>query len=185
MKQGHPIRARLMSSSLALLVALLGQQLLYSQAVSEYEVKAAYLFNFAKFVEWPSETFNSNTVPIRLCILNDAAFGLQLNEIVKDKSINSRPVVVVPVKNGEESRSCQVLFIGSSQSRQALHIIAVLQGTSVLTVGEMKGFVAEGGIINFVSQENQVHFQVNHRAATQAGLRVSSKLLSLAKLVIE
>jgi hypothetical protein len=174
-----------MSPSLVLLVVLLGQQFLYAQEVSEYQVKAAYLYNFSKFVEWPNETPNGNTVPIRLCILNDAAFGLQLSEIVRDKTIRNRPVVVVPVKTGEESRACQMLFIGSSQNRQARHIIDVLQGTSTLTVGETRDFLEEGGIINFVLQKNQVHFQVNHKAATQAGLRISSRLLSLAKVVIE
>ena len=174
-----------MAPILAVLVAVLGQHLLYAQEISEYQVKAAYLYNFAKFVEWPNETLNGNTIPIRLCVLNNRAFELQLNEIVKDKSIKSRPVIVVPVKTGEESLACHVLFIDSSQDRQALHIIDVLQGTGILTVGETKGFLEEGGIINFALQENHVYFQVNHKAATQAGLRISSKLLSLAKLVIE
>jgi hypothetical protein len=184
-KQRHPSRGQLMSPSLALLVVLFGQQLLYAQEVSDYQVKAAYLYNFAKFVEWPNETLIGNTVPIRLCILNDRAFELQLSEFVKDKTIKSRPIVVVLVKTGEEARACHVLFIGSSQNGQAPHIIDFLQGASTLTVGETRGFLEEGGILNFVLQENQMHFQVNHKAATQAGLRMSSKLLSLAKLVIE
>jgi len=174
-----------MAWSFALLVSLLGQHRLYSQAVSEYEVKAAYLFNFVKFVEWPSGTFGNDSEPIRMCILNDAPFGLQLTETVRNKTIKNRPIAVVPVKTGEESRACQVLFISLPQSRQASHLIAVLQGTSTLTVGETRDFLEEGGIINFVLRENQVHFQVNHKAAMQARLRVSSKLLSLANQVIE
>src|SRR6185437_14188806 len=108
---------------------------------------------------------------MRLCVLNDAPFGQQLSEIVRGKIIKNRPVVVVSVQTGEESRGCQLLFIGSSQNRQAKHIIDVLQGTSTLTVGETRDFLQEGGIINFVLQENRVHFQVNHKAAIQAGLR--------------
>jgi len=179
------MRAGMKSWSLALLAVLLGQQLLCAQEVSEYQVKAAYLYNFAKFVEWPDESLNGNSVPIRLCVLNNPAFGLQLSRIVEGKLIKSHPIVVVPVKTGEESRTCQVLFIGSSQSGQAKPIIDALKGTSTLTVGETRRFWEAGGIINFVVQDDQVHFQVNHRAATQAGLRISSKLLSLAKLVVE
>ena len=185
MKQGHPNRARLTAWSLALLVAVLGQHVLYSQGVSEYEVKAAYLFNFVKFVEWPSGTFSNDSVPIRMCILNDVPFGLQLTEAVRNKTIKSRPIIVVPVKTVEESRACQVLFISVPQSRQASQLISVLQGTSTLTVGETRDFLEEGGIINFVLREHQVHFEVNHKAAMQAGLRISSKLLSLANQVIE
>jgi len=185
MKQRNPNRARIAALSVAFLLLLLGQQLLYAQEASEYQVKAAFLYNFSKFVEWPDETLDGNTVPIRLCVLNDASFGLQLSGIVRGKIIKNRPIVVVSVKTGEEARGCQLLFIGSSQNRQAKHIIDVLQGTSTLTVGETKDFLQEGGIINFVLQENRVHFQVNHKAAMQAGLRISSKLLSLAELVIE
>lgn len=185
MKRGRPNRARLTAWSFALLVPLLGQHPLYSQAVSEYEVKAAYLFNFVKFVEWPSGTFSNDSVPIRMCILNDVPFGLQLTETVKNKTVKSRPIVVVPVKTGEESRACQVLFVSSARSRQTSRLIAVLQGTSTLTVGETRDFLKEGGIINFVLRKNQVHFEVNHKAAMQAGLRISSKLLSLANQVIE
>ena len=125
----------------------------HAQATSEDQVKAAYLYNFAKFVEWPAPDFASPTAPIRLCLLKDQSLESQLNQIVKGKTIAGRPVTVVPVRNGEESRSCHILFINSSHNRQAKHIIEVLRGTSVLTVGEAPGFVEEGGIINFVLQE--------------------------------
>jgi hypothetical protein len=185
MKQKPPIRSRLTSLGIGILLWWLGQPLSYGQAVSEYQVKAAYLYNFAKFVEWPPETFTSTTAPIRMCILNDRSFESQLNQVVKDKNVAGRPVAVIPVQNGEQSRDCQVLFLGSLQNLQALRVIEILHGTSVLTVEESNGFVKDGGMINFVLQGNQVHFQVNHKAATQAGLRLSSRLLSVAKLVIE
>jgi YfiR/HmsC-like len=169
--------------SIALLPLLLQPQLARAQAVSEYQVKAAYLYNFAKFVDWPAESFTSPAAPIRLCVLNDRPFQTQLEQIVNGKKIIGRPVLAIAVQTGEESRDCQVLFISSSQ--QPRHIFDLLQEASVLTVGETASFLEEGGIINFVIQGNQVHFEVNHKAATKARLRVSSRLLSLAKTVIE
>jgi hypothetical protein len=185
MTEEHPIRLRLTSLGLAVLLSLFSCHPSHGQAISEYQVKAAYLYNFAKFVEWPTETFKANTDPIRLCILNDRALETQLDQIVKGRNIAGHPIVVAPVKSGEQSRGCQVLFINSAQNSQTPQIVDVLKGSSVLTVGESKGFIEEGGIINFVLQGDQVRFQINHKAAIQAGLHMSSRLLSLAKLVIE
>ena len=183
MAENQALRTRWMLLSIALVLFLAEPVRVLAQAVSEYQVKAAYVYNFAKFVDWPAESFTSPTAPIRLCVLNDRAFQLQLEQIVRGKNITGRPVIAISVSNVEESRDCQVLYINSSQ--QPRHTLDLLQGTSVLTVGETKGFLEEGGIINFVFQGDQVHFQVNHRAATQAGLHMSSRLLSVAKAVIE
>ena len=183
MPENQPLRTRWMLLSIALLPLLFWRAPAVAQAVSDYQVKAAYLYNFAKFVDWPAEGFTSPTAPIRLCVLNDRAFQSQLEQIVSGKNITGRPVLAIPVQTGEESRDCQVLYINSSQ--QPRHIFDLLQGTSVLTVGETSGFLEQGGIINFVFQGDQVHFQVNHRAAMRAGLHMSSRLLSVAKAVIE
>ena len=184
MKNGYPFRSWLITLVIGLLV-MLGRELGYSQTISEDQVKAAYLYNFAKFVEWPSDTFPDVTAPIRLCLLSDPTIGSELSQIVKDKRISGRSIVVVPIQTGEQGRSCQILFINSAQNWQVEHLLKVLQGASVLTVGETTGFVERGGIVNFVLQDDQVHFQVNHKAATQSRLRMSARLLSVAKLVIE
>jgi hypothetical protein len=183
MAEKHSLRwcHTLLSSVLAL--SLLEPQLVRAQGISEYQVKAAYLYNFAKFVDWPDDSFASPTAPIRLCVLNDRSFQTQLEQIVIGKNIIGHPVLAIPVETGEESRDCQVLFISSS--RQPRHIFDSLQGASVLTVGETTGFLDEGGMINFIIEGNQVHFQVNQKAATKARLRMSSRLLSLAKVVIK
>lgn len=156
-----------------------------AQAISEYQVKAAYLYSFTKFVEWPAGTFTNATDPIRLCILNDKAFQTQLNQIVLNKQIAGHPVQVVLVKDGKQSRDCQELFIGSSQSQETLQIIDSLRGASVLTVGETDDFVERGGIINLVVLGEHVQFQVNQKAARQARLHMSSQLLSVAKRVFK
>ena len=94
-------------------------------------------------------------------------------------------MIVILVQTAEKSRTCHELFISSSAGQSAFTMIESLRGSNVLTVGETDGFVQEGGIVNFVVQDDRVHFQVNQRAANQAGLRMSSQLLSLAKLVIK
>jgi hypothetical protein len=163
---------------------LLGTMQIPAQEVSEYQVKAAYLYNFSKFIEWPAADFANATSPFQFCVLHDRSFAEQLAQTVKGKMVASRPASVISVKNAEEGRSCHILFISSSQNIEA-QVIETLRNTNVLTVGEVKGFVEEGGMINFVIQDDRVQFQVNHRAARQAGLRVSSRLLSVAKLVVE
>ena len=156
-----------------------------AQEVSEYQVKAAYLYNFAKFVDWPAQVFGDSTEPFRMCVLNNRSFEATLQNMVAGKAIAGRPISVVGVQNGEQSRNCQILFISSSQDRLGRRIVEDLQGASILTVGESKGFVEDGGIINFVWQDDRVQFEVNHGAASHAGLRVSSRLVSIAKLVRE
>jgi hypothetical protein len=168
-----------------LLLLWSGPHLSWAQTVSEYQVKAAYVYNFSKFVEWPAQAFASPTAPIRLCVLNGPAFESELNPIVKGKMVGGRAIAVIPVQNAEQARQCQILFIDSSQDKQSRQIIDALRDSSVLTVGESAGFVERGGIINFVLQDDRVQFQVNHKAATQVGLHISSRLLSVAKRVIE
>jgi hypothetical protein len=183
----HSTRMRVGLQCLGVLLSLLhlGVPFAYAQRTSDYQVKAAYLYNFAKFVEWPAANFATPESPIQLCVLNDRLFEAELNRIVIDKSVAGRRVAVVAVQGAQESRGCQMLFINSAQGAQARRIIQLLQRTSVVTVGESTGFVEEGGIINFVLQDQHVQFEVNHKAANQAGLRISSRLLSVAKLVIE
>lgn len=170
---------------IGLLVPWYGPHAAKAQAISEYQVKAAYLYSFAKFVEWPLGTFANAADPIRLCILNDRTFGAQLIQIVGNKQIAGHPVLVTVVQDGKQSRSCQELFIGSSQSRDTVQIIDDLRGTGVLTVGETDDFVERGGIIAFIMQGGHVQFQVNQKAATQVGLRMSSQLLSVARHVFK
>jgi hypothetical protein len=185
MQDAQRVRVWWLTLGIALLLLFPEQHLSYAQTVSEYQVKAAYLYNFAKFVEWPVDRFPSATAPIRLCVLNENSFESELRQIANGKTIAGHQVTVVAVQNGDQSRSCHVLFISSSHNRQTRHIIEGLGNTSVLTVGETKGFIEEGGIVNFVLQDDHVRFQVNNKAANQARLRISSRLLSVAKPVIE
>jgi hypothetical protein len=185
MMRAYPIRSRLVPLGLGLLLFFGEQPILFTQQFGEDQVKAAYLYNFAKFAEWPSTAFTNASDPIRLCILNDQSFELQLTQIVKGKTISGRPVVAVPIQNPEQARNCHILFIDFAQSGELPQILKELRGSSVLTVGEGDEFSERGGAIGFLLQNGQVHFQVNNRAATQSGIRLSSRLLGVATKVLE
>jgi hypothetical protein len=147
----------------------------------EYQVKAAFLLNFTKFVEWPPAAFENSTSPISICILGDDPFGKTLNQIVVGEMVNDRKVVVQRTKRAPSPKSCQVLFISSSE-KDVGKLLAGL-GPGVLTVGEGDGFVREGGMIGFVLENRRVRFEINQSVAGNGGLKLSSKLLSVAKAV--
>ena len=153
--------------------------------VGEYQIKAAFLYNFAKFVEWPPEAFSDAKSPIVIAILGEDPFDPSLEEIIAGKTVQGRPLVVKHWKNLDGSWQCHILFVSAS-ARGFLGDIFQKTGLSnVLTVGEMEGFAQRGGMINFILFENKVRFEINHKAAESAGLKISSKLLSLARKVWE
>lgn len=182
--EGHVRSARLLCG-LALLLLLASPLLGQVQGVSEYAVKAAYLYNFAKFVEWPAGAFSSPAAPIRLCAMSDAQFAEDLKQIVACKTIAGHPIEVAAIQNPDQARSCHILFIGSLQDKNTKHILNGIRGLSVLTVGESDGFTQEGGMINFVLRDDRVMFEVNRKAAMEAHLTISSRLLSVARTVIQ
>jgi YfiR/HmsC-like len=150
---------------------------------SEYEVKAAFLFNFTKFVEWPDSSFNSPQVPIVIGIIGEDPFGDSLTRIVAGQKVQGRAIVITKYRRGDDLRRCHILFISASERQHSALILAGLQGAGVLTVSDIDGFAEAGGVMQFVMQENRVRFVVNLGAATQGKLRVSAKLLALAQVV--
>jgi hypothetical protein len=156
-----------------------------AQSAGEYQVKAAFLYNFAKFIEWPPSSFPDASAPIRICILGRDPFGAELHQIADEKSVNGRKLQVHQLADLRTARTCHILFIASSEKPQLKQTLESLQGADVLTVGDTEGFVEKGGMINFVLENDRVRFEVNQKAAEQAGLKVSSKLLNIAKSVVE
>lgn len=152
-----------------------------AQSSSEYQVKAAFLYNFAKFVDWPAEAFAGSNGKLVIGVIGDDPFGGALDQAINGKTVNGRSLVVHRLKWGQDLRSCHVLYISSSERTRLRQIVESLRGASVLTVGEMGQFNQQGGIINFILEANKVRFEINSRGADQARLRISSKLLSLAK----
>ena len=170
--------------ALSAMVLLAGAAHAESPTAGEYQVKAAFLYNFAKFVEWPPSTFPDASAPLRICVFGPDPFGQELRTITNEKTVKGRRLQVDQVVDMQLARTCQILFIAASEKSQLKRIFEDLRGTFVLTVGDTKGFADCGGVINFVLENNRVQFEVNRKAAEQAGLKISSKLLSVAKLVI-
>ncbi len=154
-----------------------------AESPTEYEVKAAFLFNFVKFVEWPPTPPASPKDPFTICTLGEDRFRGVLDRIVEGKAWNGHPLLVRRLKTPQEARACQILFISSSERAGISRIFESLRGASVLTVGETEGFAQGGGMINFTLEEDRVRFEINVDAARAAGLKISSRLLSLAKIV--
>ncbi|MEP7340325.1 MAG: YfiR family protein [Acidobacteriota bacterium] len=154
-----------------------------AQAASEYQVKAAFLYNFAKFVEWPSEAFSNGGAPLVIGVIGDDPFGSAIDQTIKGKSINGHPLTITRLKWGQNLRACHILFISSSERKRLAQVLESLKGSSVLTVGDMDQFSQQGGIINLVMDASKVRFEINTSAADQARLKISSKLLILAKPV--
>ena len=147
----------------------------------EYEVKAAFLLNFTKFVEWPAAAFEKPDSPLTVCILGDDPFGRTLDQLVEGERVNGRKLAVERIRRHPRPKSCQVLFVARSEKE----VPAILSeiGPGVLTVGDREGFLREGGIIAFVIEGRHVRFDINQRAASGASLTISSRLLNVARSV--
>jgi uncharacterized protein DUF4154 len=151
----------------------------------EYEVKAAFLFRFAQFVEWPPETFKGAAEPFTYCTIGDDSFHGALERTLNGKTIGQRPLRVEHLNGLGKVGECQVLFIGGSGDRK--HVEEMLADTGklpILTVGEADRFAENGGAIGFCTEDNKIRFEVNLDAAGKAGLKISAKLLALAKTVL-
>jgi hypothetical protein len=164
----------------ALVLALAVPAAASAQAANEYEVKAAFLYNFTRFVDWPRPSGSGS-----FCIGIDGSdpFGGALEEAVKGRSAGGRAIAIKRFKPGEEPAGCEIIFVSATDPKRMSAILARLKGAAILTVGDAPGFCANGGDIGFAVQDNKVRLQVNPEAAQRAGLQISSKLLSLATLV--
>jgi uncharacterized protein DUF4154 len=147
---------------------------------TEYEVKATYLYNFIRFVEWPAKVAQVQTGSIVICVLGRDPFGPALNAIVKDEVIAGKSVVAQQILTAQDALNCRVLFISSSEDARLKQILTTLGDASVLTVSELPEFTQQGGMVQFISEGNRVRFKVNLASTEHAGLRPSSELLKVA-----
>ncbi len=144
----------------------------------DYEVKAAFLLNFTKYVEWPASSFAAPASPLTICILGDDPFGRVIDQIVEGESVGGHKIAVERLQL-DQQKSCQVIYTAAHSAPPALS----LASPGVLTVGEGDDFLQRGGVIAFVLDNHHVRFDINLRTATNSGLRLSSKLLSVARSV--
>ncbi|MFH1688319.1 MAG: YfiR family protein [bacterium] len=151
---------------------------------SEYEVKAAYLYNFAKFVQWPSEAL-PDSATIVIGILGDDPFGAILEQTIRDKVVRGRGLKVFHAGTLDQAVDCHILFIGESEGGRLESILDRLAERSVLTVSDMDSFAEQGGMIGFEIQNKNIRFEINLLAAKVARLNVSSRLLDVAVRVYD
>ena len=151
---------------------------------SEYQVKASYLYNFAKFVEWPSEASDLPPPTFIICILGKSPFGDALDSI-SGKAVRGRRVAITHINRIEELKECDILFVGASERIRLGQILASVNSRPILTISDIKRCAAAGTMIGFVPAGDTIKFEINHRAVQRAGLRISAHLLKLARVVVE
>jgi hypothetical protein len=154
-----------------------------AQPSLEYEVKAAFLLNFTRFVDWPASAFAEPSSPFAICVIGKDPFAGALDEIVKGENVNGRRLVVIRSEQVPPARTCQIAYFGTSGKDLPKELAGA--GPGVLTVGDGDTFAADGGMIAFVVDNRRVRFDINQKAAGLAGLKVSSRLLSVARTVKE
>ena len=159
-----------------------------AQAMGEYQVKAAFLYNFARFVEWPTTAFGNDKEPFRICVIGKDPFGGALAEAVRAKTVSGRSFVVAGISgpgilDKSYAAGCQILFVSSSEKNRLPAIFRALPAAGVLTIGDTEGFAAQGGIVNFKLEDGRVRFEINVEAAERENLRISSRMLTLAEIV--
>jgi hypothetical protein len=185
MKQARLIAVMTICLSLALGA---NAQALDSSDSSEYLIKAGFIYNFAKLVEWPTTAFAQPDSPIVIGILGDDPFGATLDRIVADKKINGRSFAVKRLKwskDLKDLKDCNILFVSLSEKEHIDSVVDTVKWMPILTIGDAPGFARRGGIINFMLEDNKVRFEVNVEAAKHAVLNISSRLLALAKITTQ
>lgn len=151
-----------------------------AQTAGERDVKAAFLYNFTRFVEWPGNAA-PGAEPFRLCVVADAAMRRTIAQTVTGEAVNGRPILVTEPQRPQDAQRCQILFVGRSEWRRASRFLDAVRNRPVLTVGESTGFRDRGGVIEFVLEENRVRFDVNLESAQRSRLKLSSNLLRVAR----
>ena len=151
---------------------------------TENELKAVYLFNFARFTQWPPAVGTQKNGSFFICILGQDPFGASLEAVIVGETIGGNPVAAKRISKSQDALSCQVLYISSSEARQLKDVLSVLGKASVLTVSDMPEFSSRGGMIQFVSDSKKIRFEVNLAKARTADLTLSSELLKVAVTVL-
>jgi hypothetical protein len=183
---GHAAGRRL--GLVALLVCLIAPEGLAGFSggqVDEYQVKAAFLLNFVRFVDWPPTAFDSPSSPIVIGIVGEDPFGDGIDRLVEHKTVNGHTVEIRRFHDWKSLGKSHVLFVSGSDRQAAAKVIDAVRHSAVMTVGEAEGFAQAGGICNFTREGTRIGFEINMNAATRAGLILSSRLLALARIVRE
>ena len=168
--------------ALSILLALPGEKVM-AREVEEYAVKAAFALNFVRFTLWPEDLFDNDTDSYRFCFMGNKNVAKEFAAI-NGKKNGARNIYVHDLSSGEEYSQCDIVFISrDTDPLVSKQILSKVKGKPVLTIGETREFINQGGVINFFSKDNRLHFEINTRAAEIQGLKLSSRLLKLAVIV--
>jgi YfiR/HmsC-like len=154
-----------------------------SGSLSEYKIKAAYLYYFTTFVDWPSETYSRTGETLVIGVLGEDPFGAILDETLRGKSVNNRRLVARRFASIKEARDSHILFISASERDRLPSILKALEGSAVLTVGDLDQFASRGGQIAFRTEDKKVRFDINVAAVERAHLKISAQLMKLGRIV--
>lgn len=175
-------RRRVALGIAVLLTALVARHAFAQRSPAEDQIKAVFLFNFAKYVDWPA-TPAGTSASIRMCVPANPQFLATLRSTVQGEVVNGRPLTATELDGLDAARDCDILYVGNASSRDAAAWSAAVRGRHTLTVGD--GTLADGIVIAFVRDQNRVRFDINRAAASRQNLSISSRLLDLARRVVE
>ena len=149
---------------------------------TEYEVKAAFMYQFIAFINWPPESFKDDTTPFTIGVLGKDPFEEILDNMIKNKKAHNRTIKIMRSEKPEDLKQCHIVFVCSSEQENADTVLDTLSTSSTLTIGEWDSFTKQGGIIRFMLRKNKIAFEINNDNAQNAGLKISSQLLNLAQV---
>jgi len=180
------MRARPLARLLLLtgIACALAPRVPWAAPFEEYQVKAVYLFNFARFVDWPADVFHDAAQPMTICVVGTDPFAGYLRDAIRDERVEDRALAVRELHRGETLDQCHIAFVSRSETGHFGEVLVQAAKQHVLTVSDIPDFVRAGGAIGFETRDNHVRIQLNMEAARAAGLTISSKLVRIASVVL-
>jgi hypothetical protein len=148
---------------------------------SRYQIEARYIVQLPRFVDWPVDAFHHNHSPIILGVLGEDPFGINLDKAVQDQRIRERSLSVRRLRDGDDPKTCHLLYLGLTDARERARILKELEKEPILTLGDSDDFLAAGGMITFFIEGRHVRFSIDHENVNRSGLRMSSRLLKLSQ----
>jgi hypothetical protein len=155
----------------------------HAQTSKADQVKAAFVYNFTKFIEWPPQSFTDEHAAIVIGVLGDSSMAAVLDDVVRDRRVNGRPITVRTIQSAADAASTHVLFVSNAEGSQWVQVQAAIDTRPVVTVGESPSFARKGGTINFVVQGDKLRFEINMTAAERSGVKISAQLQKLAAAI--
>jgi hypothetical protein len=179
------VRVASLAASLVVSLAALSVSVAQDESspVAESTVKAAFLYKFAAYVQWPANAPGSAAIPVRIGVFGASDFAHELSQITQGRTVNDRPIDVRRLMDGDGFDNLDILFIGDAENNRLQELLAAVRGQPILTVTETKGALSDGSIINFTTEQQRVRFEVSLHAAEQSRLQLYSRLLAVASAV--